>query len=357
MRIKKSSCVWAHLFITLLVLGGCGGGGGGTGTTSTTTTTSTTATSTATTAGGGGSQNAGNTSASNTVLGKYLLAFHVRDLSVSTSSSVNTNCKVYMAYSDDGASWSPLPNFTPYQGSAPDVIRRGNKLYIYTPDPDYVKRYDLTTGTIDGSSVVIKQADGTNDDYGDITPYLEPSTNKIVLFYKSTKGITGDPQLYDNLPERSATEVDGSDGSIFLKDDGDRIAGGRISDVDIFYDGSKYIMYVGDNPRGPGETPKVSVYTSTTLRGTYTLLPTLASGVLTESGSVPQGYYDADTGKYWTYITVLNPNGAATIKRAVHSDFSRKLTDSDFTLIISNSLFPGLKSTDSPESPGFAVNK
>ncbi|MDQ7825434.1 MAG: IPT/TIG domain-containing protein [Candidatus Eremiobacteraeota bacterium] len=288
--------------------------------------------------------------------GKYLLTFHVRDISGGVNTSDNTKCMVQFAYSDDSITWTPVPNFTPFKGSAPDLLKRGNTVYFYTPDPDIVTRYNASTGTMtSGVPVVIKQSDGTNDDYGDISPYLDPSTNKIVIFYKSTKGYSGDPQ-YGTLPVCSATEVEGSDGTQFTKDDGNRIAPLKHADASIFFDGTQYILYVGYNPQSVGEKPKTYVYTCSTLRGTYNPISTLPGGLLTESGSVPCGYYDPVTAKYWTYITLLSPTSAAVIKRASHSDFSRQLTDSDFTTVVSNTLYPGLKTTDSTESPGFKPN-
>jgi len=266
-----------------------------------------------------------------------------------------SNDYTYLAYSDDGDSWTPVSNSTAFQGSVPDMVKRGDTLYIYTPDPDKVTRYNITTGTMDSKNIVITQSDGSTDDLGDVSPYLDPETNKIVLFYKSTKGYSGDPQFCTTCPERSATEVDGSDGVQFLTDSGDRLSTSvqqKFGDADIFYDGSKYILYIGENASTQGEKSKTFVYTSTTLKGTYTAVSTLPSGVLTESGSVPQGYYDSATGKYWTYITVLSPTSPAVIKRAVHSDFSRQLTDADFTTVLSGSTFLGLGTSYTVEGPG-----
>lgn len=295
--------------------------------------------------------------ATGTLSGKYLLAFHVRDISGGINSGSNANQFIYFVYSDDGLSWTPVPDFKPFSGSAPDIIRREDTVYFYTPDPDMVARYSISSKTLrSGTTVIITEQGGSSDRYGDVTPFLESSTGKIVLFYKSTKGYQGDPQ-YGILPVCSATEVAGSDGTRFTKDDGYRVTPSSHADSGIFYDGSRYLLYIGFNTTGPKSKSHVSVYSSTELRGAYTPLSTLPGGVLTESGSVPDGYYDSASGQYWTYITVLSPTGAAVIKRAAHSDFSRQLVDSDFTTIISNALYPGLKSTDSPESPGFTANE
>lgn len=300
---------------------------------------------------------ASGSAADGTFPGKYLIAFHVRKR-IGPRVPGNQGCRVYLAYSNDGGAWAPLPGFEPFQGSAPDIIKRKNAVYIYTPDPDLVTRYDASSGKLQpGVGVTITQADGTRDHYGDVTPYLDPVTRRIILFYKSTLGIVGDPQFHTTCPECSATEVDGSEGAAFVKDDGSRIDGGRLSDMDIFYDGSQYILYVGNNPRGPGDRARVLVYASPTLRGTYAPVATLPGGVLTECGSVPQGYFDPITRKYWTYITELSPVKPAVIKRAVHADFSKPLTEADFVTVISNSTFPGLTPSDSVESPGFSVNE
>ncbi len=98
------------------------------------------------------------------------------------------------------------------------------------------------------------------------------------------------------------------------------------------------------------------MYSSATLKGTYMAVSTLTNSVLTDSGSVPQGYYDNATQKYWTYITVLSPNSPATIKRAIHSDFSKALTDADFTTVLTGSGFSIFGSTYTLEGPGFSVN-
>lgn len=273
----------------------------------------------------------------------------------------NPNDYSYLAYSDDGASWQLVSGFSGFQGSVPDIVKRGNTLYIYTPDPDKVTRYNITTGVVDSKNISIKQADGSADDLGDVSPYLDPATNKIVLFYKTTAGFSGDPQFCTTCSERSATEVDGSDGAQFLTDSGERLSTSvqpKFGDADIFYDGSKYILYIGENANTstPGAKNKTIVYTSTTLKGSYTAVSTLPSGVLTESGSVPQGYYDSATQKYWTYITVLSPSAPAIIKRAIHSDFSKQLTDADFTTVLTGTNFSIFGSAYTLEGPGFAVN-
>ena len=227
----------------LLLLSGCGGGSDTPTQTSTTTSTTSTA-----------------------LPGKYLLAFHACVPS-STCSSPTTHT-TYLGYSDDGVSWSPVSGFTAYQGSVPDIIKRGDTLYFYNPQK--VRKYTISTQTLgDSTAVSITKSDGSKEDFVDPSPYLDTSTNKIVLFYLSSTGVSGDPAQCTTCPMRSATEVDGSDGTQFTVDDGDRILVANGTDPDIYYDGSQYILYVSKG---------TSVYaaTSTTLKGTYTLISALS---------------------------------------------------------------------------------
>lgn len=75
---------------------------------------------------------------------KYLMSFHACNAST-TNCNDPRNHKVYIAQSDDGINWSPLPGYAPYSGSVPDIIRRGNTLYVYTPGQ--VRRYQIDSNT------------------------------------------------------------------------------------------------------------------------------------------------------------------------------------------------------------------
>lgn len=309
--------------VCIFILTGCNGGGGSTAATTTTTTTT------------------------GTLPGKYLLAFHGCDTSTTNCSSPQ-NHSTYLAYSDDGASWTPLPNFTSFSGSVPDVIKRGDKLYVYNPGK--VRRYTISPQTWETSStsITMTKSDGSTENFVDPSPYLDTSTNKIILFYLSSTGVSGDPAQCTTCPMRSATEVDGSGGTQFVVDSGDRILVANGTDPDIFYDGSRYILYISLGAR-------VYVATSATLQGTYTLVSTLPGGLLTTAGGVPAGHYDSSTQKYWTYVhDTSNPS---VIKRAVHSDFSTSLSSSDFSTVVSGSTFTGLGPSYSVQSPGFVVNQ
>lgn len=321
-RMKNSLCCIAFAFsVSAFSLTGCGGGGGTSATISTTAT-------------------------SGTLPGAFLLAFHACDTSTVNCSSPQ-NHSTYLAYSDDGVSWTPLSDVTAFQGSVPDIIRRGDTLYIFNPGT--VRKYTISAKTLGSStSVTMTKSDGSAESFVDPSPYLDTSTNKIILFYLSSTGVTGDPAQCTTCPMRSATEVDGSDGTQFVVDSGDRILISNGTDPDTFYDGSQYIMYISKGP-------SVLVSTSTTLKGTYSLVSTLTNGTLTNVGGIPAGQYDSATAKYWTYVhTASSPS---VIKRAIHSDFSKTLSDSDFSTVVSGSTYTGLGSSYSVQSPGFAVNQ
>jgi hypothetical protein len=147
----------------------------------------------------------------------------------------------------------------------------------------------------------------------------------------------------------SAVEVEGSNGTAFVAQPGDRVevpinVPGSASDPDIFYDGTRYVLYIS---RGPS----VEVYTGSTLHGSYTLLTSLPDGYLTRAGGVPAGHFDPATASYWTYVHT----GEGVIRRAVHASLDTPLNDGDFTTVLSGSSI-GLGASYRVESPGFAVN-
>lgn len=291
--------------------------------------------------------------------GKYIMAFHACN-TATTNCSDPRNHKVYIAQSDDGSNWSSLPGYSSYSGSVPDLIRRGNTLYVYTPGQ--VRRYQIDTSTWKDAapvSVSIKHGDGTSDLFVDPSPILDDN-GRIVLFY--LVGQTGgDPascqsgQTSCTKIFRSATEVSGSDGVSFLVDDGNRAeitigSPGNASDPDVFKVPDGYIMYIA---RDGG----VQALRANDFRGGYQDVSSLPDGMLVAAGegSVPSGYYDDTTGQYWTYVHTPQGN-TAVIKRAVTASINTQIQDSSFTTVISGSAFPGLGSTYKVESPGFALN-
>lgn len=289
--------------------------------------------------------------------GKYLHAFHACDPTVTTCTDPR-NHKTYVAQSNDGVSWSILSDYVAHAASVPDLIRRGNTLYVYSPGQ--LRRYHLDTDTWENQvSVSITTSSGAVESFVDPSLMIDEN-GKIVLFYLVSQ-IGGDPARCPSSQAtctkyfRSATEVAGSDGASFTVDSGDRtsvfIDGYTIttaSDPDIFHDASQYVLYVTLGP-------SVQVYTSATLRGSYTKVAALPNGMLVSSlGGIPAGHYDTATGRYWTYVHTQE-NGKSVIRRAAHAALNAPLTASQFTTIVNGSTL-GLGASFHVESPGFAFN-
>lgn len=289
--------------------------------------------------------------------GKYLLAFHACDTSTTNCFDPMTH-KTYIAQSDDGIGWSPVSGYSSYLGSVPDLIRRGDTLYVYNPGT--VRRYRIDTDTWeDPIPVSVRHADGKHEMFVDPSAVLD-NDGKIVLFY--LVGLRGGdparcPQGQKSCTKvfRSATEVEGSDGAAFVVDSGNRAeisinSFETASDPDIFEDPSGYIMYISKGI-------DIWALSSSDLRGNYTFVPQLPDGTLARgSGSVPSGYYDAAANEYWTYVH-SSREGTSVIRRAAHSSLDMPIPDATFSTIISGSSFPGLGSFYMVESPGFAVNR
>jgi hypothetical protein len=153
----------------------------------------------------------------------------------------------------------------------------------------------------------------------------------------------------------SATEVPGSNGTQFVVDPGDRatvtLSGSRppstASDPDVFFDGTQYVLYISHGP-------STSVWTSPTLRGTYTQSTMLPNGLLSNNtGGVPAGYFEPSTMQYWTYAHVSQA-GVSVIRRAIHSGLSQQLGATSWTTVMSGSGM-GFSSATSVESPSFAL--
>lgn len=289
------------------------------------------------------------------ITGKYLLAFHACDQNTCNDPRSH---QVYLAESNDGMSWSVVPGWIPHNGSVPDVVRRGNSLYIYSTSG--VRRYRFQTKTWeDPLPVTLKTVSGAEDMYVDPGPIVDKD-GRIVLFYMvGAKGY--DParcapgETTCTKYFRSAVEIDGSDGTEFKVLEGNRLeipitSQSTASDPDLFFDGSRYVMYIS---RGNN----VQVYTSSELNGSYTLLNDLPEGYLNQNtGGIPSGYYHAETKSYWTYVHIPQGN-IQVIRRAVHSSLSKPLTASDFTTILTGTDVAGLGPSWSVASPGFTVNE
>lgn len=301
----------------------------------------------------------GNTANAASLSGKYIMAFHACNTATASCSDPQ-NHKIYIAQSDDGINWSSLSGYTPYSGSVPDLIRRGNSLYVYTPG--MVRRYQIDTNTWKDTAPVtvsIRKSDGSTEMFVDPSPILDEN-GRVVLFYLVGQSV-GDParclsgQASCTKIIRSATEVSGSDGTSFLVDNGNRIeititSSETASDPDIFKGPDGFILYIARNGG-------VQALRASDLHGNYQNVSGLSNGMLINmgSGSVPSGYYDETTGEFWTYVHTPQGN-TSNIKRAVSSGINTSIPDSSFKTVISGGNFPGLGSSYTVESPGFALN-
>lgn len=284
-------------------------------------------------------------------LGPYLMSFHACDKATADCNNPQ-NHRVYLAQSADGANWTLVPGWTPFPGSVPDVIARGNTLYIYTARGE-VTRYDLSTKT--QTTPVRFTISGVNEGVVDPSLILDDQGRLVMFFLYGQIG--GDPASclsgQSTCQKRfgSATEVAGSNGTQFSLDSGDRATvtlntSGAIrtaSDPDIFFDGSQFVLYISHGP-------SISVWTSSQLKGSYVKLADLSNG----TGGIPSGHYDAESARYWTYGHTQT-NGVSVIGRAVHATLSRTLAEADWATVMSGQSI-GLTATTNVESPGFAVN-
>jgi hypothetical protein len=281
----------------------------------------------------------------------FVMALHACD-QAATNCGDPRNHRVYLAQSDDGAAWSLVPGWKPYAGSVPDVIRRGNTLYVYSAGENPLVRYHLDTGVQDAPvQVLLPEVSGG---FVDPSLILDEQGRLVLFFLQGKMGsdpagcLPGETTCLQRF--RSATEVEGSDGARFQVDAGDRATvslGGpgelrSASDPDIFFDGSRYVLYLSHGP-------SISAWTSPELRGTYRKESDLSTG----TGGVPSGYFDAASQRYWTYAHTVK-GGAAVIRRAVHPTLSRLLAESDWQTILTGPAL-GFTATTNVESPGFAV--
>ena len=302
---------------------------------------------------------------SKVVTERYLMAFHACDESTVDCNNPS-NHQAYVAQSDDGASWSILAGWEAYPGSVPDVIRRGNTLYIYA-GPN-LTRYDLSTDTLEPHKTGPNPFDpakqvriqGLSHEVYDYSATIDGQDRLVLFFhYLVPEAPAGEQPGYcppDEAPCAqhfiSATEVAGSDGKVFTLDEGDRLVvtvgnGGQeqsASDQDVFFNGEEWVMYISQGQ-------STSAWTSPELRGSYSKV-----GVISDNqGGVPAGHYDSKTGQYWTY-TFMKIGGMGVIRRAAHSRLSQPVPAGEWSEVITPQI-TGLSLSHNFESPGFAVNE
>jgi len=251
---------------------------------------------------------------------QYIMSFHS---CAYPACGTPQNHTVHLAESDDAESWTLVNNFPSYTGSVPDVITRGQKLYIYTPGK--VKRYDQNLNQWETNTSTVS----VEDSIGNPVQFVDPSAfvndaGLICLFFLNSTGIAGDPAYCANPPCTayfdSAIEVLGSDGTQFILQTGHRISyttnsNFKPTDPDIFQVGTTYHQYIS---YGTG----TMVYASNQLHGTYTIQPSLPIGYLTtQNAGVPCGIFNPNTQLIHSYGH-RNGNIGTEISFAKHADFS-----------------------------------
>lgn len=281
----------------------------------------------------------------------YIMSFHTCDASCNGFQ----DHMVHLAESNDGITWTLVPNFVPYTGSVPDVIVRGTKVYIFTPG--MVKRYDHTTGLWENNPQPVSIVDSNNVPVSFVDPSaIVDSNGNLVLFFLNATGLSGDPAGCSSYPCTkyfdSATEVPGSDGTQFVMNAGHRASvtlnssPQTASDPDIYFDGSSYQLYISSGP-------STLAAHSASLHGPYALYALPNNGTLIQNGGVPCGMYDTQASTYRTYAHAANMSSAAEIRMFTHSSFASQL--STYTTVISGPII-GEPVTTKTESPGICNN-
>ena len=160
---------------------------------------------------------------SSEISGTYLLSFHACD-PTTTDCTDPRNHRVYVAQSNDGFNWDIIPGWEPTQGSVPDLIRRGDTLYVFYcywgQLGSRVLRYDFGTNTW-ATPVSLDLIDAeAPDGIVDMSATID-SQGRLVLFYlvaaagQDPAGCApGETTCTKHF--RSATEVEGSDGTQFF---------------------------------------------------------------------------------------------------------------------------------------------
>ncbi len=287
---------------------------------------------------------------------KFLFAFHACDRATTDCGSPQ-NHRVHFASTDDGVTFTRLSG-KGVEGSVPDIIRRDDTIYAYTPG--MVMRW--VDGSTEPAAAGPIKVNGLSGGFVDPSLTID-SQGRLVLFGMGSDATPGDPAGCKGATSCSksfisATEVSGTDGAEFTLDPGDRVtltvasngAAGTYpsaSDPDIFYDGTRYILYISH-----GTT--TTSWTSSTLLGSYAQIKQPNGERLTRAGGIACGYYDAASKKYWTYVHIQE-NGKSVIKRAVHDSIDTEINASSFTTVMSGASI-GLGESFNVESPSIAVN-
>ena len=267
----------------------------------------------------------------------YLMAFQSCDTLVNDCGNPRSHT-VHVAGSEDGYQWELLTEIPSFDSSVPDIIIRDDILYIFAlPE---LRRLNLQTGEwMETVSPQVFNQDGVQIMHVDPSLFIDDDNNIVLFFMEGQEGVnpatcpTGDLDCSKYF--LSATEEPGSQGSVYFMDDGVRMeiqlsSAQRIAaDPDIFHGPDGYYQYVS---RGQN----IQVFFSTELRGTYQSLSGLDDGILTRGGGgVPAGYYDAEQGLFYTFVTTSVDGAISEIRLATHPSLDTPIERDSFETIIS----------------------
>tara|TARA_B100001093_G_scaffold340170_1_gene324969 strand:- start:237 stop:1274 length:1038 start_codon:yes stop_codon:yes gene_type:complete len=298
-------------------------------------------------------------------VGEYLMTVFSCESSICMEPNT-FNHEVWIAYSDDGVTWTFPNEDVPFEGSVPDIIRRDNTLYAFG-GRGTIKRYHFDTD--EWEDPVEYSTIGVDIRWNDKSPVLG-NDGLIHLFFLSSEVEGGDPA---ECPEdsatdctqyfRSAIEVEGSDGTIFDIQEAPNLVidispGDRASDPDVFR--------LADGRWGMLITwlEGTAFFVSDTLHGEYLPAEHLGSPPYLADPFYGLGvsHYIPDEGVYWTYVNTPQDipgteNIMLQIERAVHTDFDQKLHSTDFEIVLQESDGSGLPNGYWAASPGFTFNR
>ena len=281
----------------------------------------------------------------------YLMAYLYCPSTASTCNDPRYHM-VQLAQSNDGVTWTNVQGWVPQNGSVPDVIRRGNTIYVYAVSMGQgavLWKIDVATGKVGQFKASL--SDGSS--------FVDPSLSqlpdgRLVLFYTpgNMNGLPGQcatGQSSCTVTLNEAIESPGTDGGVFIPQPTPAISvnitsssAPPVTDPNLFYNGSQWVVYVS---RGND----IDAYTSSSITGPFSLSK---SSITHNSGGVPSAIYDANSKQVWTYSQTSNSSGDLVIQRSVSSD---GLSPSGFATVITKASVT-YESAQNVQSPGTALN-
>lgn len=221
--------------------------------------------------------------------------------------------QVRLLSSEDGQHWAQERSLQPYTGSVPDLARREDTLYLFTPHQ--VRSRELGQRRWSEPEALVVE-DGERRLVAYDPSVVVDEQGRLVLFFLEHEG-EGDPATcglgLSSCTKRflSATEVEGSQGRRFTRDPGVRleleVPSRRVSsDPEVFHDGRSWALAW----QGLGA---MRYARADTLRGTY-----VPRGQLTRQMSVPALVSDGES--VWIYGHRAQRGGKSRVSRAVLPD-------------------------------------